>query len=460
MSKKRVAIIGGGVTGLSAALWLEDHSDVEYTVYEANDRIGGKVVTYASDELVIEGGADSYLERKESMTHLIERVGLKNELVRNEVGQAYIFKKGQLFPNPKRTVLGIPTDLEEFLKTTLLSEQGKKDVKNEYNVPMYDRGGEDVSLGHFFEHRFGKEMVHSLIEPLLGGIYGGNIYEMSMQATFPHFLKYEKEQGSILRAVEKDPSENPAVAKQGMFLTVKTGLQSVMEATASQLKDHTVLLNQKVEKVDRLKDGSYHLFVNNEKTETYDDVLITLTPKKAAKLLNSERLTQEADAMISTSCATVALVFPKGSVENNYEGTGFVVARGGNETITACTWTDVKWPHTSKGDHTLLRAYVGRPDDAAIVDQADDVIVNAVLTDLKQVMSFSMEPTSFKVTRWKEAMPQYKVGHVERLNRLRNVLSAEFPRLHMAGAGFEGVGLPDCVNQGIAYAKKIAKKTT
>ncbi|MBM7837977.1 oxygen-dependent protoporphyrinogen oxidase [Alkalihalobacillus xiaoxiensis] len=460
MTNRRVAIIGAGITGLSAALWLEDHSDVTYTVYEANDRVGGKVVTYSSEDLVVEGGADSYLERKESMTHFIERVGLKSELVRNEVGQAYILKDGELHPNPKRTVLGIPTDLEEFLNTELLSKQGKEEVQNEYTKPAYNRGDKDVSLGHFFEYRFGKEMVQSLIEPLLGGIYGGNVYEMSMEATFPHFLEYEKEKGSILRAVEKDPSKNPAVAKQGMFLTVTSGLQTVLEAAVKQLKENTVLLNEQVNNISRLNDNSYQVKTISGHTETYDDVLITLTPKKAAMLLNNNRLNQAAENMISTSCATVALVFPEGSIKNNYEGTGFVVARGGKETITACTWTDVKWPHTSKGNQTLLRAYVGRPDDSAIVDRADKDIVKAVLQDLKQVMSFVDGPSSYKVTRWKEAMPQYKVGHVERLTRLREVLIEEFPHLYMAGAGFEGVGLPDCVNQGVAYAKKIAKKTT
>lgn len=457
-AKKRVAIIGAGATGLSAALWLEDNSNHTYAIYEATSRVGGKVVTYTDHNSVVEGGADSYLERKESMTRLIERVGLSDQLVHNEVGQAYILKQGQLYPNPKRTVLGVPTDLDLFMETDLISAEGKRELLNEFNKPRLVQDGEDVSLGDFFEYRLGKEMVTSLIEPLLGGIYGGNIYELSMRATFPHFLRYEAEHGSILRALETTKPANSTVKQQGMFLTVKSGLQSVLEAAAEQLKKGVIYYNHRVKKINRLDNGTYTLLFNDGATKEYDNVLITLPPKKASQLTGSDELIKEASVMEATSCATVALTFNKGEVVHRNDGTGFVVARGGDETITACTWTDSKWPHTNAKGETLLRAYVGRPDHSAIVDQSEEEIVEAVLGDLNKVMKITGKPLRTIVTRWKEAMPQYKVGHLKRIEHFKSILSNEFPGVFVAGAGFEGVGLPDCVNQGIEAAKQLNKK--
>lgn len=149
MKQKRVAIVGAGATGLSAALWLHDHSDLQYDVYEASNQVGGKIVTYKDRGFVIEGGADSYLERKASMTHFIQRVGLGDSLVRNEVGQSYILKSGTLFPTPKNTVLGIPTDIDAFLETKLISDEGKRNLLKEYEKPRFAKPGEDVSAGAF-----------------------------------------------------------------------------------------------------------------------------------------------------------------------------------------------------------------------------------------------------------------------------------------------------------------------
>lgn len=456
MSDNQVAIIGAGATGLAAALWLEDHTSLEYHVFEQQDRAGGKVVTMMDDGFIIEGGADSYLERKVAMTDLIKRVGLYDELVRNEVGQAYILKDGVLYPNPKRTVLGIPTDLDEFMKTDLLSTDGKKELLKEYDKPMAPRVNGDISLGDFFEHRLGKEMVSSLIEPLLGGIYGGNIYELSMKATFPHFLKMEEE-GSLLKALEKKQQPEENVKKQGMFLTVKTGLQSVFEAVVKNLKEDRVFFNTQVEEI--VKEGENRYLVcltNGERKGPYHSVLITTPPQKASQLIPDKKIEQQLQALTATSCATVALTFPDYAIHNPYEGTGFVVARDGDETITACTWTDVKWPHTGKPGKTLMRAYVGKPNQPEIVYENDESITNAVLADLKGIMNCDADPEHVQITRWYEAMPQYKVGHVERVQRLVHDLTATHSGLHVAGAAFEGVGVPDCVKQGNEIAKKIA----
>lgn len=458
MKQKRVAIVGAGATGLSAALWLHDHSDLQYDVYEASNQVGGKIVTYKDRGFVIEGGADSYLERKASMTHFIQRVGLGDSLVRNEVGQSYILKSGTLFPTPKNTVLGIPTDIDAFLETKLISDEGKRNLLKEYEKPRFAKPGEDVSAGAFFEYRLGKEMVDSLIEPLLGGIYGGNIYELSMKAIFPHFLQYEAEYGSLLKGVAGTKSTSKQAKKQGMFLTVKSGLASVLEAAAEQLRPGSVHLNAAVERIDVLDDGAFTVFVNGTQ-KRYDAVIVTIPPQQAAKLFVEINPFSDIGSIEATSCATVAMIFPEGAVDNEHEGTGFVVARGGDETITACTWTDLKWPHTSPSRETLLRAYVGRPGEEAIVEANDQTIVNAVLADLQNIMAIRTRPTFYRVTRWKKAMPQYQVGHLQRIERFKKAC-AKHPGLYVTGAYFGGVGVPDCIDQGQACAKQLMNETT
>ncbi|MFS0786161.1 protoporphyrinogen oxidase [Shouchella sp. 1P09AA] len=453
-----VAIIGAGATGLSAALWLEDHTSLTYDIFEQKQEAGGKVVTSIKDGFIMEGGADSYLERKTAMTELIERVGLQDELIRNEVGQAFILKNGTLHPNPKRTVLGIPTDIEEFMKTDLLSPEGKEEVLKEYEKPQAPRTNGDISLGDFFEFRLGKEMVRSLIEPLLGGIYGGNIYQLSMKATFPHFLKMEEEEGSLLRALAQKQQPNANTKKQGMFLTVKTGLQSVFEAVVKELQVDSVHFQTEVEELVKLENGSYMIqLADGEQKGPYAAVLVTVPPKKATSFIRDTNLREHLDGLNATSCATVALTFPEEAIDNSHEGTGFVVARDGEESITACTWTDVKWPHTGKQGKTLMRAYVGKPDQPEIVQESDETILQTVIADLKTIMNLKAEPEIVNITRWIEAMPQYKLGHVERVAKMRQYVAETMQGLHLAGAAFDGVGVSDCVRQGNEIAKQIAE---
>ncbi|WZY00859.1 protoporphyrinogen oxidase [Bacillus sp. FSL W7-1360] len=453
--KPRIAIIGAGITGLAAACWLEEHGFCDYDVFEASGRAGGKICTYDTDGFVIEGGPDSYLARKTRMTDFIRRIGLEDDLTYNHRGSAFVLKQGRLHETPKQAVLGIPTDLDLFSQTTLLSEEGKARVVKEQRIPRVVKDGGDISVGTFFRTRFGDEMVDVLIEPLLGGIYGGNIDELSMKATFPVFLTLEETYGSVIKGLQETRTKSDTTKKQGLFLTVRSGLLSVVAAASQSLRKDALHLNTVVTAIDKTESGTYRISFDGKDACVYDACIVTTPPKQAAALFVNRTPFSYVENMEATSCATVALTFCDEQVNNTHEGTGFVVARGGDEVITACTWTDQKWPHTSREGYTLLRAYVGRPEDESIVDASDEAIVTAVLSDLKKVMEIKGAPLFYKVTRFKQAMPQYKVGHVEEVTMFYERMAKMYPRVHVVGAAFQGVGLPDCVVQGEEAAKEL-----
>ncbi|WP_059102796.1 protoporphyrinogen oxidase [Shouchella shacheensis] len=464
MKQQRVAIIGAGITGLSAAYQLEKANQekgrlVEYHVFEASERVGGKIKTYEKDGFVMEGGPDSFLERKESMGRLAREVGLSDTLVRNETGQAFVLKDEQLFPIPGGAVMGVPTDLEQFEKTELISEKGKQRALEDLDMDRVTPRNEDISLGDFFGERLGDEMVTSLIEPLLGGIYGGNIYELSMRATFPSYLTLEETYGSLIKGLQATRESKPSTKKHGMFLTVNTGLQSFANALANQLAEGALRLKTPVELIEKRADG-FELTFQDGTHAVFSDCIVTTPPHHTAKMLRSYSIFDVLKDMDATSVATVILAFKEEAVKNEREGTGFVVARGGDEAITACTWTNKKWPHTAPPGYTLLRCYVGRPDDSDIVFEDDEKMVAQVLIDLESMMEIEGEPEFYQVTRWPSSMPQYKVGHRERLAKLQEEVRAALPGLHLCGAAFDGVGLPDCIDQGERTANEIlaAKK--
>lgn len=461
--KKRIAIIGGGITGLAAAFKLEkakaDNTSIEYTLFEKSDRLGGKIQTEHLNGFVIERGPDSFLARKQSMSKLAKEVGMEDELLANDTGQAYVLKGDRLHPIPGGAVMGIPTEIQPFLTTRLFSPMGKLRAAGDFFLPRKTSKDEDISLGHFFRRRLGNEVVDHLIEPLLSGIYAGNLNKLSLKATFPQFQQIEEKHGSLIRGM-KDSRANqskPATVKStstGMFLTFRHGLESFVQAIEAHLDSSSIHKGADVTSVQKESNVYRVQFVSGE-SHLFDEVIMTTPPHVTAGMLDVYPYFHYLKEMEATTVATVALGFKKEAVHNPYDGTGFVVSKKSNHTITACTWTHKKWRHSTPEGHALLRSYVGRAGDSAIVHRSDEEIVNAVLFDLKQIMDINGEPEFYRVTRWKKAMPQYNVGHTYKIAKIKEDIARNLPGLHLCGAGFEGIGLPDCIDQGEAAVERI-----
>ncbi|MEW8986331.1 MAG: protoporphyrinogen oxidase, partial [Bacillus sp. (in: firmicutes)] len=254
--KQRVVIIGGGITGLATAYYLQQQAiqqnlPFEVKLIEASHRLGGKMQTVVQDGYVIERGPDSFLERKHSAMRLAKEVGLDNKLVNNTAGQSFILANGRLYPMPGGSIMGIPTEVGPFITTHLFSVTGKMRAAADLIIPR-SRGKEDQSLGHFFRRRLGDEVLENLIEPLLSGIYAGDIDQLSLQSTFPQFYQVEQKYRSLILGMRKSTPTKPKISassekKKGQFLTVSTGLQSFVEAIEAKLQPQSVIKGYRVE---------------------------------------------------------------------------------------------------------------------------------------------------------------------------------------------------------------------
>lgn len=461
--KQQVMIIGGGITGLTTAYYLQKHIrqynlPIDVKLIEKSQHLGGKMQTYRENGYVIERGPDSFLERKQSAVRLVKDVGLEHDLVNNATGKSYVLVKNRLHPIPGGSIMGIPSKVYPFVTSKLFSVPGKIRAAGDFILPK-SAPVDDQSLGQFFQRRLGNEVVENLIDPLLSGIYAGDIHQMSLMATFPQFYQIEQKYGSLVRGMKKStPAQKHTTSapKKGAFLSFKSGLSNFAEAIQSKLEPNTVL-HGTVEKITKNAQNQYELFLSSNTTLTSDSIVMAVPHHTVHAMLAEYSFTDCFKDVPSTSVATVALSFPKEVVENQIDGTGFVVSRNSDYSITACTWLHKKWPHSAPENRALLRCYVGRPGDENIVNKSDEEIQEIVLRDLKNSMNIEAKPELVLITRWKKAMPQYTVGHLSRMKFVEEELENQLPGVYLAGCSYRGVGLPDCIDQGVASVNKVLK---
>lgn len=464
MNEKKVIVVGGGITGLATAYYLQKEArekqlPIKLKLIEASDRLGGVISTEKRDGFIIERGPDSIIARKKSAMRLIEEVGLQDKVISNNAGTSYIYARGRLHTMPEGSFMGIPTKVAPFALSGLFSPLGKLRAAGDFVLPKGEPKA-DQSLGAFFRRRLGDEVVDNLIDPLLSGIYAGDIDELSLMALFPNFYDIEQKHRSLVIGLNKSMPKPPksaakkAGSKKGMFISLSTGLEELVRRVENRLDEGTVMKRTSVKKVE--KTGViYKVHFENGEVETADSVVITTDHFNAQRMLSDYAFMEPFKHMPANSVANVAMAFPKSAIEKDIDGTGFLVSRNSDFRITACTWTHKKWPGTSPEDMALLRCYVGKPDDQKAVELSDDEIVELVLRDLNKTMNITAKPKFTIVTRWKNAMPQYTVGHLERIAMVNSSLEQELPGVCLAGGSFEGVGIPGCIDQAEAAVQKV-----
>ncbi|MGM8366088.1 protoporphyrinogen oxidase [Virgibacillus sp. W0181] len=460
MTNKNILIVGGGITGLTAAYYLQQEikkNNLPYRVklVEATDRLGGKIKTIQKDGFTIERGPDSFLSRKKPAVKLAEQLGLMDQIVRNGAGQSYILVGNKLHKMPSGAFMGIPTQAKPFLFSGLFSPKGKIRASFDYVRPK-GKITDDQALGSFFRRRFGDELVENLIEPLLSGIYAGDIDEMSLMSTFPNFYELEQKYGSLIKGLQ-ETMPKPAKKKKkkpGLFYSFTNGFETIVQALEEQLGSESFMLQTAVDHIEK-KEHGYHVLLNSGEVYKADAVLMTTPHYTMPKIFSQYDMFNDFKNVPSTSVANVAMAFDQSAIKKDINGTGFVVSRNSNFRITACTWTHRKWPTSTPKGKALLRCYVGGPGDQQVVDLSDDEIIDIVLKDLNKTMKIRKKPEFSVVTRWKNAMPQYTVGHKERLSAVREQMSTELPGIWVAGSSYEGVGVPDCIDQGEKAVQKV-----
>ncbi|MFC4403197.1 protoporphyrinogen oxidase [Gracilibacillus xinjiangensis] len=456
---KQITIIGGGIAGLTAAYYLhkqikEQQLPYQVTLIEASGQLGGKIRTERRDGFTIERGPDSFLIRKQSAERLAREVGLGEQLVTNGSGKSYILVNGKLHQMPQGSFMGIPTQVKPFLSSDLFSWPGKIRAGFDFFLPKGEPK-EDQSLGKFFRRRFGDELVENLIEPLLSGIYAGDIDDLSLMATFPNFYELEQNHRSLVKGLQRTVPKPQPGKKRSMFYSIKGGLQSLVEAIEAKLDDGIIRKNIAVNHIEKGTDG-YTLSLSDDST-IYSDAVMVATPfNMMKKMLPTYNFLSKTEDMKATSVANVALAFDQSAIKEDIDGTGFVVSRNSSYRITACTWTHKKWPDTAAPEGmALLRCYVGRPGDEAVVDLSDSELEELVLSDLNKIMKIEGKPLFSVVSRWKNAMPQYSVGHKKMVDRLDKDINENLPGLFVSGSSYRGIGIPDCIDQGEAAVEKI-----
>ncbi|SES70146.1 protoporphyrinogen oxidase [Oceanobacillus limi] len=450
---KTIVIVGGGITGLSAAYYLQkqikaNNLPYEVKLVEASNRLGGKIKTIRKNGFTIEQGPDSFLSRKKPAVKLAEEVGVDDQLIRNGTGQSYILVNNKLHKMPSGSFMGIPTQVRPFLFSGIFSMKGKLRAGFDFVLPK-GKPVQDQSLGAFFRHRFGDELVENLIEPLLSGIYAGDIDDMSIMATFPNFYKLEQEHRSLVKGLQQTmPKPKKSTGKKpGMFFSFPEGLETLVEKVTEKLEDGTVTLEAPVDHVEK-KETGYHLLLGNGDVFKADAVIMATPHNHLPKIFSQYDFFKTFQEMPATSVANVALAFDESAIKKDIDGTGFVVSRNSDYRITACTWTHKKWPSTTPEGKALVRCYVGRPNDQSVVELSDEEIIDIVLKDLNKTMDITAKPEFSVVSRWKNAMPQYTVGHKERIATIRQEAKDRLPGVFLTGSSFEGIGIPDCIEQG------------
>lgn len=458
---KHVVVLGGGISGLSAAFYvqkffLEKRLPVKITLVEQSPVLGGKINTIQQEGFIMETGPDSFLGRKPSIIELTRKLNLEEQLVGTnpQAKKTFILHKDQLHPIPPGLILGIPTEIAPFMKTKLLTYQGKARAALDLILPRR-KGTSDESLGGFLDRRLGREIVERIAEPLLAGIYAGETHGLSLQATFPQFQLAEQKHRSLILGMLANKKINvetnlqlPPTARNSLFLSYRNGLNTLVDALIDALDEENVSLKTSltVEGLDH-KSGKMEVKLSNDVVLLADGVIVALPTYAAAKLLPQISEIGHLKDIPYISVANVLLTFDKQEIGHPLNGSGFVVPRTEGKFITACTWTSSKWSHTAPTGKVLLRCYIGRSGDEQWIQLSDRELINRVLADLKQIMGITAEPMFKMVNRWHRSMPQYPVGHLNNLIKVRSELSQRMPNVQLTGSGYEGVGLPDCIRQ-------------
>jgi oxygen-dependent protoporphyrinogen oxidase len=452
-SETPVAIIGGGVAGLAAAYEL-DRQHVPFVLLERGTRVGGVVLSERIDGFTIDGGPDALLIQKPEGIKLCQELGLGDQLVPTKLPRlAFIQRGGRLHALPAASVLGIPTEWGPFLKTSLFSWSGKIRMGAELFVPAR-RDGADESIGAFMTRRFGREATTYLAEPLLAGIHAGDVDRLSVRALFPRFPEDEARYGSLLRAFRSQPRRKPS--PDGAFKSLPGGLSDMITALAAALPAESIRLGAPVRSIR--KDGERFSLEADGGPSVHARAVILAAPAFAASAILRNLhpgLAALCGEIPYASAGTVALAFRRDAVRHPLNGSGFVVPKAENTGIMAGSWLSSKWPNRAPDDKVLMRAFVGGARDPKALEKSDAELTTLALAALRPLLGIAGEPILKRVYRWERANAQHEVGHLDRLARIEQALTA-LPGLHLTGSGYRGVGIPDCVADGRATARKVA----
>jgi oxygen-dependent protoporphyrinogen oxidase len=447
----RVVVVGGGITGLAAAYELGKRADVEVTLVEATNRLGGKIETLPFAGLPVETGPDAFLARVPWAVDLCRELGLIDELVSPAEPSAYLWVRGALRRLPAAHVLGVPIDFDQLAASGLVSDEGvaiaRRDLDHPVDAPG-DLAGADVSVGELIRARLGDEVLEHIVGPLIGGINAGDADRLSLDASAPQIAAGARRNASLVRGLLAIRAEAPPDPDAPVFYTLPGGLGRLVDRLAAAVTAD-VQLGTEVTALDRTPAGGYTVSTSAGALDA-DAVVLTGPAWLSARL--TEGLAPDASTTLAavdySSVALISLAIRPEAVTRPLDASGYLVPRTEGLLITACTWNSSKWAHLAAPGQVLLRASAGRYGDERIADIDDDELVDAVRDDLATTMGLDATPTAVRVKRWSDSFPQYLPGHLDRVTQVEDALAGDAPGVLVAGAAQRGVGIPACIRQG------------
>lgn len=444
-----VAVVGGGIAGLSAAYELERRG-LTVRLLEASDRVGGVIRTERRDGWVIDAGPDALLVQKPAAVQLCRELGLTDRLVSTQLPRtAYVLRDGRLCPLVEGSFLGFPVSIGALARSSLFSWRAKVRMACEVVVPSAPVG--DESVASFTRRRFGREALDYLGEPLLAGIHAGDAERLSIEALFPRFVDAERRSGSVLRSLRRTKI---APSPSGAFVSLPGGTGELVDTLAGALTPGTVRLSSAVTSVHRA--GVFTIDTKDLSVRA-GAVIVCVPAYAAAGMLRAidTSLAVTCDAVPYASTATVAFGYRREQVRHPLEGSGFVVPRVESSPLLAATWVSSKWPGRAPDGHVLLRGFLGGGRDPGRLDHSDSELVRLAHDALASTLNIEGEPVLTLLSRFPRQSPQYEVGHLSRVASIQERLSA-VPGLFLAGSGFRAIGIPDCIADGRETAGRAA----
>ena len=452
-----MVIIGGGISGLSAAYYLRK-GGAQPTIVESRPRLGGVIQTERIEGCTIEAGPDSFLSAKPAALELIRELGMTDDVIgsNDHLRVTFVRKGGRLVPLPDGLMMMVPTKILPLLTTPLLSLGTKVRMGMELLRAPQPRPG-DESVADFVREHYGQEAVDYLAEPLLSGIYGGDPTQLSVTAVLPRFVELSKEYGSLTRGVlasrAKARSNGTAAP---LFRTLKGGLGTLIDAVTAAAKPE--MISGRAEAIERTPFG-FRVRIGSNWIESRH-VVVATEAHNAGPLLTSldARLGELLSSVAYSSSMTVAVGFDARDFQNPPVGFGFLVPKKERRRLVACTWVGTKFPNRVAEGKIVARCFLGGMEDAGVLAESDDAVATKVTRELREIAGVTARPLFTRIFRWPRSMAQYTVGHPAREAELEARV-AQIPGLHDAGNAYQGIGIPDCIRMGKTAAEKIHANT-
>ncbi len=454
-----VAVIGGGISGLSAAYELH-RAGIATTLIEASDRLGGALRTEYRDGFIIDAGPDSFLSSKPGAIQLATDLSIDDHIIgtRPDGGGTFIVRDSKLQPLPEGITMLVPAQFRQIIGSPLLSLTGKARLLAEWFIPSR-KDDADESVAAFMTRRVGRQPFERLAEPLLSGIYSGDAWQLGILSTFPRLRAVEREHGGLIRgaiAQRRGAAKQPAPARRYTpFVSFERGLSELTTALVEALAGVDIHTNLQSTAVESTPSG-YRIITASGASIEADAVIIATPAPATAQMLDeiSPATAGELRDIPYVSSATVSMAFREADLTGRVAGRGFVVPRAEQRFITAATWSSQKFAGRTPEGLALLRGFAGRAGREQDAELPEDQLIERVRADLADITGLRTEPVFAEVFRWPKAMPQYLVGHQDRLARIESAMAAH-PRIGLTGAAYRGVGIPDCISNARDTARTI-----